>query len=68
MINIEKTSFTLSLQVDSDTDGNVAIAQGSNVIKVTQTQALELKNFLQDVFLALEEEQIPEEEVPSEES
>lgn len=55
MINIEKTILTLSLQVDSDTDGNVSIAQGSNEIKVTQTQALELKNFLQDMFLALEE-------------
>ena len=61
MINIEKTILTLSLQVDSDTDGNVSIAQGSNEIKVTQTQALELKNFFQDMFLALEdgeEEQI----------
>ena len=57
MINIEKTILTLSLQVDSDTDGNVSIAQGSNEIKVTQTQALELKNFLQDMFLALEEEE-----------
>ena len=68
MINIEKTILTLPLQVDSDTDGNVSIAQGSNEIKVTQTQALELKNFLQDMFLALEEEeQIPEDEVPIEE-
>ena len=58
MINIEKTILTLSLEVDSDTDSNVSIAQGSNEIKVTQTQALELKNFLQDMFLALEEEQI----------
>ena len=58
MINIEKTILTLSLEVDSDTDGNVSIAQGSNEIKITQTQALELKNFLQDMFLALEEEQI----------
>lgn len=57
MINIEKTILTLSLQVESDTDGNVSIAQGSNEIKVTQTQALELKNFLQDMFLALEEEE-----------
>ena len=56
MINIEKTILTLPLQVDSDTDGNVFIAQGSNEIKVTQTQALELKNFLQDMFLALEEQ------------
>lgn len=49
------------MQVDSDADGNVSIAQGSNEIKITQTQALELKNFLQDMFLALgaeEEEQI----------
>ena len=68
MINIEKTILTLSLEVDSDTDGNVSISQGSNEIKVTQTQALELKNFLQDMFLALEEEQIPEDEVPVEES
>lgn len=67
MINIEKTILTLSLQVESDTDGNISIAQGSNEIKVTQTQALELKNFLQDMFLALEE-QIPEDEVPVEES
>ena len=58
MINIEKTILTLSLEVDSDTDGNVSIAQGGNEIKITQTQALELKNFLQDMFLALEEEQI----------
>lgn len=58
MINIEKTILTLSLEVDSDTDGNVSISQGSNEIKVTQTQALELKNFLQDMFLALEEQQI----------
>lgn len=57
MINIEKTILTLSLEVDSDTDGNVSISQGSNEIKVTQTQALELKNFLQDMFLALEEEE-----------
>lgn len=57
MINIEKTILTLSLEVDSDTDGNVSIAQGSNEIKVTQTQALELKNFLQDMFLALEAEE-----------
>ena len=64
MINIEKTILTLSLQVESDTDGSVSIAQGSNEIKVTQTQALELKNFLQDMFLALEaEEQITEEDV-----
>ena len=56
MINIEKTILTLSLEVESDTDGNVFIAQGSNEIKVTQTQALELKNFLQDMFLALEEQ------------
>ena len=64
MINIEKTILTLSLQVESDTDGSVSIAQGSNEIKVTQTQALELKNFLQDMFLALEaEEQITEDDV-----
>ena len=66
MINIEKTVLTLSLEVDSDTDGNVSISQGSNVIKVTQTQALELKNFLQDMFLALEEPQIIVGEVSSE--
>ena len=66
MINIEKTVLTLSLEVVSDTDGNVAISQGSNVIKVTQTQALELKNFLQDMFLALEEPQIIVGEVSSE--
>ena len=63
MINIEKTILTLSLQVESDTDGSVSIAQGSNEIKVTQTQALELKNFLQDMFLALEEDQIVEGDV-----
>ena len=66
MINIEKTVLTISLEVVSDTDGNVAISQGSNVIKVTQTQALELKNFLQDMFLALEEPQIIVGEVSSE--
>ena len=66
MINIEKTVLTLSLEVDYDTDGNVSISQGSNVIKVTQTQALELKNFLQDMFLALEEPQIIVGEVSSE--
>lgn len=58
MMNIEKTILTLPLEVDSDTDGNVSISQGSNEIKVTQTQALELKNFLQVVVLALETAQI----------
>lgn len=57
-MNIEKTILTLPLEVDSDTDGNVSITQGSNEIKVTQTQALELKNFLQGVVLALETAQI----------
>lgn len=58
MMNIEKTILTLPLEVDSDVDGNVSIAQGSNEIKLTQTQALELKNFLQGVVLALETVQI----------
>ena len=57
MINIEETILTLPLEVYSDADGNVSISQGSNAIKLTQTQALELKNFLQDMFLALEEEE-----------
>ena len=60
MMNIEKTILTLPLEVDSDTDGNVSITQGSDEIKVTQTQALELKNFLQGVVLALETAQIVE--------
>ena len=58
MINIEETILTLPLEVYSDADGNVSISQGSNAIKLTQTQALELKNFLQGVVLALETAQI----------
>ena len=41
MINIEKTVLTLSLEVDSDTDGNVSISQGSSVIKISKLVRVE---------------------------
>ena len=46
MLEIENTLLTGTLQVDSDTDGNVIIMQNRQEIKITPSQAKELESYL----------------------
>ena len=46
MLEIENTLLTGTLQVASDTDGNVIIMQNRQEIKITPSQAKELESYL----------------------
>ena len=46
MLEIENTLLTGTLQVASDTDGNVIIMQNRQEIKITPSQAKQLESYL----------------------
>ena len=46
MIEIKNSLLTGTIQLDSDTDGNVIIMQNRQEIKITPSQAKELENYL----------------------
>ena len=53
MLEIEHTLLTGSIQVDSDTDGNVRILQNKQEIKLTPSQAKEIKEYLHNLDFGL---------------
>ena len=50
MLEIENTLLTGSINLDSDSDGNVIIMQNRQEIKITPSQAKELENYLTAVL------------------
>ena len=46
MLEIENTLLTVSISLDSDSDGNVIIMQNRQEIKITTSQAKELEDYL----------------------
>ena len=46
MLEIENTLLTGSINLDSDSDGNVIIMQNRQEIKITPSQAKELESYL----------------------
>lgn len=54
MLEIDHTLLTGAINIDSDSDGNVAIIQNKQEIKLTPSQALELKNYLQNLSDTIE--------------
>ena len=49
MLEIENTLLTGSINLDSDSDGNVIIMQNRQEIKITPSQAKELESYLVSV-------------------
>lgn len=49
MLEIDHTLLTGAINIDSDSDGNVVIMQNKQEIKLTPSQTLELKNYLQSL-------------------
>ena len=49
MLEIENTLLTGSINLDSDSDGNVIIMQNRQEIKITPSQAKELESYLMSV-------------------
>ena len=46
MLEIENTLLTGSINLDSDSDGNVIIMQNRQEIKITPSQAKDLESYL----------------------
>lgn len=48
MLEVFNTLLTGSINIDSDTDGNVSIIQNKQEIKLTPSQAKELEDYLSE--------------------
>lgn len=53
MLEIENSLLTGAIQVDSDLDGNVIILQNKQEIKLTPSQAKEIKEHLHNLDFGL---------------